>query len=349
MRDSTTWKIGGTKPFRLGSSKILGRTGGNLQNIEGTMRRVYTADPGKLLIQTDQSGADAAIVAYLARAGRYRQLFQNGIKVHTYIATHLFPEVWRMKSREFVMEGQPFNMEEILASPVPSLSSLAYWKPLSKLIKSSDDWPNTKHPKDRRYYYLGKQTGHSYNYGAQANTVRMNILEKSEGTVAVSAEEAGRFLGVVDQLFPEIKEWHEIVKWQVRQTGMLYNLHGHPYKIACPEHLESEPAKWKEVYSWIPASTVAMITNIAFYLLQEFIEDKSLPWDALINCHDSILSQAPAEQAMDVARKQKEFIEQSFTAPDGTRFKMGSETKVGFNWGSYDEESNPDGLKEVTL
>ena len=63
-RNTTIYKLGGTETFRASSSKWFGR-GTNLQNIEKSMRQLYWADDGKVLVQVDQSGAEALIVSYL--------------------------------------------------------------------------------------------------------------------------------------------------------------------------------------------------------------------------------------------------------------------------------------------
>lgn len=71
MRSSCTYKISGTKTFRLSSSKILGHWGENLQNKEKGMRVMYIPDDGKIFVQVDQSGAEALIVAYLCRNANF--------------------------------------------------------------------------------------------------------------------------------------------------------------------------------------------------------------------------------------------------------------------------------------
>src|SRR5690242_10436940 len=97
MRNTTQYKIAGTKTFRLSSSKALRRWGGNLQNIEKSMREIYEPDPGKIFVQVDQSGAEALITAYCCEDGQYRELFKNGIKPHSYLGMHLFKDVWPKK------------------------------------------------------------------------------------------------------------------------------------------------------------------------------------------------------------------------------------------------------------
>lgn len=338
MRDSTTWVITGTKTFRLGSRKILSTFGGNLQNIEKSMREVYIPDEGKIFVQVDQSGAEALIVAYLSEAAAFRQLFIHGVKPHVYVALHVFKDIWKKK----MIGVQGFDIEVILKTPIQALKSNPFWRDLDLLIKDSDNWSI-----DQRYYYLAKQTCHSANYGIEAPTFRMNILEKSGGKINISKEDAERFLLVYHAMFPEIQGWHRQLKRQVEQTHMLYNLHGHPYTLTSYTIQESH---WKELFSWIPQSTVGMITNVAYSKMQAFIEEMKLDWDLLTNCHDSYLLQCPVSEMNLCAAKGKEFMEQEFTSPaDEVKFKMRSEVQAGFNWNVFKKDKNPMGLKEIKL
>lgn len=345
MRNSTTYKLTGTKTFRLSSSKILKKWGGNLQNIEKSMREIYVPDEGKIFVQTDQAGAEALIVSYLTRDGNYRALFKNGIKPHTYICVHLFEDVWprKMQEHNFIQSQDELDIKKIIATPIPELKKNPLWKSLDGCIKSSDGWALTE-----RYYYLGKQTEHSSNYDIQPPTFRMNILEKSGGKIVISKADSERFIGTKHRLYPEIKEdFHMSVQAQVKRNRVLYNLHGHPYQITQPYFKESD---WKEYYSWIPQSTVGEITNIAYAKLQSFIEQENLAWDLLANTHDSYMCQCPIVDALACGAKMKEFIEQELVSPfDGTHFRMRSETSAGFNWRPFHPEKNPIGLKEINI
>jgi hypothetical protein len=156
-RDVTQYIISGTDSFRTGSRKLLSNKnknlknanfGGNRQNLEKSMRQIWKSDPGYSLVQCDQAGAEALIVAYLCRPGKYRQLFQFGIKPHTYIAMKLAPHVWMKHFDEA-------KIKQALASDIPTLKALPFWKDLDKLIKSSDNWPAQE-----RYYHFGKKTAH---------------------------------------------------------------------------------------------------------------------------------------------------------------------------------------------
>jgi hypothetical protein len=303
----------------------------------------------RIFVQTDQSGAEALIVAYLCSNGDFRQLFIHGVKPHVYVAMHVFLDVWKIKMREAGLLGDvKFDIDELVKASIKDLKTFPYWKALDSLIKDSDNWSL-----DQRYYYLAKQTCHSANYGITSEPFRMNILEKSGGKIVVSRADADHFLLTYHSLFPEIRDWHRRLRSQVEKTMIVYNLHGHPLTITWPEIPEN---KWKEIFAIPAQSTVGMITNIAFSRLQEYTEVNNLLWDNMINCHDSILSQCPIGQELELGKAQKQFIEQDFISPvDGAPFKMKSETQYGFNWAPFKKgkDGKPDvnkcGLRELKV
>lgn len=382
MRNSTTYKIAGPKTFRLSSSQILPKKimfegkikrkgwGGNLQNVEKGMREIYIPDgysPAlyekclyylkssdlsifseeeratlRIFVQRDQSGAEALIVAYCAEPGQYRELFKSQIKPHSYLAMHLFSEIWpdKMLEHNLISSKSDFDIQELIKCPISQLRQHPFWSPLDKLIKSSDDWPLTE-----RYYYLAKQTEHSSNYDVQPPMFRLNVLEKSGGKVVIEKEESERFLATKFSLFPEIKGYHRWVRQCAEKTKMLYNLHGHPYTITAWELIES---KWKELYAWIPQSTVGEITNIAFTNMYQYVCDNNKHWDLLQNNHDSYLCQCPVGEEKECAAAMGQFLEQEFTSPiDSAKFSMRSEVQYGFNWSPAKKDKNLVGLREL--
>jgi len=356
MRNSTMFKIAGPRTLRLSSNQILPRRivfngksvvkgwGSNLQNVEKSMREIYEADSGKTLVQADCAGAEALIVAYCCENGNYRQLFINGIKPHSYLAMQLFRDVWPKKMREhnIITGDSAFDIDELINTPIPLLKQNPFWQDLARLIKDSDDWDLTE-----RYYYLAKQTEHSSNFDINPPMFRMNVLEKSGGKIVISKEDSERFLMTKFALFPEIKGYHKWVRQCAESNKMLFNLHGHPYSITAYEILETQ---LKELYAWIPQSTVGEITNKAYTKMYEYIEQERRDWDLLTNTHDSYLLQCPIDEEKECGRKAKEFLEQEFTSPiDGVKFRMHSEVTSGKNWSPYKKDNNESGLKELKL
>lgn len=74
LRDSrvyTSYNVGGTVTGRLSSSSTPDGIGGNLQNIpRGDFRRIFVADPGKVLIKADLSQAEYRVLIWKARIHR---------------------------------------------------------------------------------------------------------------------------------------------------------------------------------------------------------------------------------------------------------------------------------------
>lgn len=366
-RNSTQYALAGPVTFRRASRKILGTYGTNLQNIEKSMRALYIPDGFtkeleskckfwletndlsifteeelfklRVMLQVDQAGAEALIVAYDCTAGDYRLLFENNVKPHVYVALKLFKDIWPKKAKE--LSGMDIDIDLLDKTPIPLLKKNPDWKELDKIIKDSDNWQISE-----RYYYLAKQTCHSANYDIQWAKFIMNILEKSGGKIVLDREQGMHFLNTYRALFPEIPARCERVRRQVDQTKMLFNLHGHPYIITNYNILENT---YKEFYAWSPQSTVGEITRIAFCQLQEYIESENKKWDVLADTHDSYLVQCPLTDVQDCSKKMQEFMNQELISPvDGTKFRMRSECQYGFNW-SNNSEYNPLGLRPLNF
>jgi hypothetical protein len=323
----------------------------------------------KKFVQVDQAGAEALIVAYCCRPGNYRKLFDCGIKVHSYIGMHVFASRWprKMLEEHLISDVADLPVKEMCELPIEQLPHHPKWKELASLIKSSDDWPASE-----RYYFIAKQICHSSNYSVGPYMYRMNTLDKSEGKVVIEEAEAVRSLSTYHGLFPEIRGYHRWIDEQVDANSILYNLHGHPYQIT---HYEILDKHRKELYSWIPQSTVGEITNIAYARMYSFLQvgqrggqaihpsvTEALDLffvgkrsfigmvDLLANTHDSYLTQTHPDYDIETAKVMKFFIEQSFTSPiDGIKFSMKSEAQSGFNWSPYKKCKNEQGLREIKL
>ncbi len=366
MRCSCTWKLSGTKTFRKASTKILGHWGSNMANYEKSLRKIYRPDGfsdsvkekclywlgcGDLsvfteeelmtinvFIQSDESGADALIVAYESQAKQFRQLFLNAVKPHVYVALKLFAHVWKKKYKQMGGLIEDLNIDELCETPIGDLKKHPYWREIDSLIKKSDEWSASE-----RYYYLAKQTCHSANYGIMANTFRMNVLEKSGGKIFISNDDATHFLGAYRSWFPEIPERCRWVEECIRKSGVIYNLFGHPYEITDYRWED----KLKEYYAWSPQSTVGQIVSRAVVDFCKYAEENNKCWDFLNDCHDSYLTQGLLIDVKERRDKMREFMNVPLVSPiDQAKFNMKSEQRVGFNW-SDEKSDNPLGLREL--
>lgn len=308
----TNWKPAGSKTFRLASKQQFGY-GGNAQNWEKILRKQFIADPGKVLIQCDQAGAEAVIVSYLTPNMNYRRMFKAGIKSHVFVALHAFKERW---AAEFG------DISEYLAADVEALALLPRWKEMKALISESDNWPAAE-----RYYFIAKMICHASNYGMGAHEFTLNALAKSEGSINLTKAQAQAFLTLYHSLFPEIQRWHVDTIQQLKLTRTLYNFFGYPRTF----HGPLCDRTYKDAYSFVPQSTVGVITHNAFVKMQNYIEENGRDWDLLNNCHDSYAMQVPEDEAQDAAKVMKPYLMQSITSHRGEQFVMGSDCKVGKN------------------
>jgi len=343
-RNTTLYKIAGPETFRLSSKTLFARKsssfgpafdgyGTNLQNIEKYIRAIYIPDKGKLFLQRDQSGAEALIVAYLCKPGRFRDLFIYGVKPHVFVALHLFKE-------QFI-EKEP-SLKDVIykatKTEIKELGNLNKWNEVDFLIKDSDNWSSKE-----RYYFIAKAACYLANYEGHGHALRLSILEKSEGAIVLTDKEGEEYLQFYRTLFPEIVNWRYGIDQKVRVSKVLYNLFGHPR-----EFTQNLKDNFRDCYAFIPQSTVGVITHIAITKMQQYIEEHNLDWDILQNNHDSFLVQSPILEWRHCAEKMKEFIEIDLISPyDKTPFKMRSGLTIGKNWGPYHETKNPCGLIEI--
>lgn len=307
MRFVCSFDVAGTKSYRLSSRKLFGAFGNNAQNVPESVRECLIADPGHSIFQVDQAGAEALIVAYLCRAGNYRELFDVGIKPHVYLALNIFTDKFRGK---YPRERYQFRR------PV-ELAQLPEWKELNNTIKHAEV-----------EYALGKMTAHAKAYDMKAPTFRLNVLQKSQGTITLSLDDAKHFLNTYDSLFPEILEWQTAIETEVSNGRVLTNLFGFPRLFA---GRWSEELK-REAYSFIPQSTVGCLTSVAAAELQQAIEQNNWRCDLLANVHDALVGQCRHGLEETVCR----FIQSSFGRPlttaQGETLRMKSEAMIGPTW-----------------
>lgn len=84
-RWAASYNIGGTNTGRWSSSDNPLRHSANAQNISNDLRRVFVPDPGYVMVQCDQQGAESRGVAYLSGDPNYIKAVESG-DVHTTVA-----------------------------------------------------------------------------------------------------------------------------------------------------------------------------------------------------------------------------------------------------------------------
>jgi len=302
----------------------------NLQNPAKPLMACITARAGHSFVQCDQAGAEALIVAHLTRPGRYRALFTAGIKPHTFIAFRLFAA---QKPEWF--DDLPLPSEAYLKETDPQkLSKLPDWYKINKRVSESGD-----------PYFIGKRTCHARSYKMGFFNFIQSTLKDSHGTMVLTAPEAKRFLGMFDDMFPEILEWQQETIEIAMATRTLHNIFGHPRHCG---RIFTESYK-RELISFKPQSSVAVISHMAIHSISEYIVKQQRRWALLNQKHDSILLEVPDTEVHEAAKVMQQGLAVEMTGRDGVRFTMRSDAQHGRNWAPFHAVKNPDGMRNLKL
>ena len=193
-------------------------------------------------------------------------------------------------------------------------------------------------------YDLAKRTVHGSNYSMGWKTMQESILQGTAGRVVLTAAECKRLLNSYFDLFPEVKVFQATFDKHAQEFTEFENLFG--WKVKCIQRYTT--AVGRTCISWGPQSTVGVATIQAGQRFQLYLEDHNRNWN-LLNCvHDSLLVEAPADEVVEAANVLANCMTFTFTSPvDGWQCTIGVEKSIGNNWGKWDAEENPNGLKVI--
>jgi DNA polymerase-1 len=185
-RIRTTYNIAGTNTGRFSSSLSAFGTGGNLQNVEESLRSIFIADRGMKFAKCDAKSGESYIVGAiegnLFNDWTYLDAIQSG-DIHTTVAKLCWPDSgWTGDiKRDKELAGRPFY-------------------------------------RHHSYRQVAKKLGHSSSYGGQPDT-----LAKANGLpIDVVIQFQPRYFNA----FPAHKHWQQSVDSALRRTGFLVSLTG---------------------------------------------------------------------------------------------------------------------------
>jgi DNA polymerase I len=185
-RMRTSYNIAGTSTGRFSSSLSEFGTGGNLQNVEESLRSIFIADKGMKLGNFDaeqgESRAVGAIEWNLFHDGRYLDACESG-DLHTAVARICWPDLGWTNS----LEGD----------------------------RSLAERPFYRHHSRR---HMCKVLGHGTNYGGLPKT--MSAETKIDISIIID------FQRKYFKPFPAHQNWHAWVETQIRSYGRLTSLTG---------------------------------------------------------------------------------------------------------------------------
>lgn len=185
-RIRTSYNIAGTTTGRFSSSFSEFGTGGNLQNVEESLRSIFVADPGMKMAYIDAQQGESRVVGAiewnLFGDGRYLDACESG-DLHTTVAKLVWPGL--------------------------------QWKNDPRLDKALAEEPYYRHYSRR---FMCKKIGHGTNYGGKPATLAAQAK--------VNVELVEEFQPAYFASFPAHLEWHEYVTEQVRRYGQITHLTG---------------------------------------------------------------------------------------------------------------------------
>ncbi|HEY4797881.1 MAG TPA: DNA polymerase, partial [Bacteroidia bacterium] len=185
-RYRTSYNIAGTDTGRFSSSLSEFGTGGNLQNIEEDLRRIFIADKGKKLAYLDAAQGESRVVGAiewnLFKDETYLNACESG-DLHTDVARLCWPNLG--------------------------------WKGDLKRDRELAEKPYYRHYSRR---FMCKKLGHGSNYGGKAKTLA------DQSKIEVNAVE--QFQEAYFRIFPVHFRWHAHVEKEIRTKGELVSLMG---------------------------------------------------------------------------------------------------------------------------
>jgi DNA polymerase I-like protein with 3'-5' exonuclease and polymerase domains len=185
-RIRTSYNIAGTSTGRFSSSLSEFGTGGNLQNVEESLRSVFIADPGWKFAKCDAKSGESYAVGAIEwnrfGDGTYLDAVESG-DIHTSVARLVWPDR---------------GWTNVLAAD-KNLAEQPFYRNFS-------------------YRFMCKKLGHGSNYAGKPFT----LAEQSRVPIDVVAEFQRQYFTA----FPAHQRWQSDVEHQLRRTGNLTSLTG---------------------------------------------------------------------------------------------------------------------------
>ena len=299
-RYRTSYNIAGTETGRPSSSTNAYGTGGNAQNIAGSLRFVFVADPGMRMCVIDLEQVEARDVGYFCGVLFDDWTFLDNCEsgdLHTNNCKLVWPELG--------------------------------WTGEAKADRALADKPFYR---DFSYRDMSKRGGHLTNYFGTSWTMARSL--KIPGAIAETFQ-ARYCKGGTDAkgkpilpAFPAIPRWWQWTAQQLQTTHQLTTPFGRT------RHFFGRPGDdttLREAIAFLPQSTTADRMNLGLWRVWKKFPQCQL----LAQTYDSITFQYP--EGLDENELIPQILEQlevTLVAPSGRKYSVPGEAKVGWNWGS---------------
>ena len=301
-RFRTSYNIAGTETGRPSSSTNAFGTGGNAQNIAPALRYIFVSDLGKKLCVIDLEQVEARDVGFFCGC-----LFDD----------------WRF-------------LDNCESGDLHSNNAKLIWPGLPW----TGDRKGDRLVADRQFYRefshrdMSKRGGHLSNYMGTAWTasrslkVPLKIMEEFQARyVRGRPADPARGLEAIEPAFPAIARWWQWTAEQLQTTQLLVTPFGRR------RHFFGRPGDdttLREAIAFLPQSTTADRMNLGLWRVWRHMPEVQL----LAQTYDSITFQYDESADEDqIIGRALELIQVELRAPNGRRYVVPGEAKVGWNWG----------------
>ena len=305
----SSFSIAGTKTGRLASKYSDFGTGTNLQNIDRRLRSIFSPDPGKILVNIDLEQADSRNV--------------GAITHNLFYSSH----------------GSAFASRYLDACESGDLhTSVAklVWPDLGWTSVAREDRAIAEQIYHRQdsFRQTSKKLGHASNYRGKPAT----IAKATNTPVGIVRSFQERYF----KAFPTIKMWWEWIDHQFSYyPGILTTLYGRR-RTFFGRHNDDQTLRDATAYE--PQSMTGHQIDKALHAVWLKYSQVEL----ILQVHDNILFQIPETDITlvpEICRTMEEA--HAIELAGGRKFFVPVEAKAGMNWGDYDKDENPNGLKKV--
>lgn len=307
-----SFNVAGTDTGRLSSQVSDMGTGTNLQNINGRMKEIFIADAGHMIVDIDLEQGDSRGVGAIAW--------------NMFVESH--GEEWAGKYLDACESGD-------LHTTVCRMA----WKNL--------DWPAD--PKlwkavaegiayrDLSYRDLAKKLGHGSNYLGQPATMAAH----TKLPVALVSGFQSNYFGE----FECVKAWQDETIRQITENRYLITPFGRRrYFWDDPKKQSTKNA----AIAYSPQNTTGEATNRGMLQLFRYRNAKNLPIKFLLQVHDSSVLSMCERRIEELVPLVLDKLRVELPLKKGRIFSIPHGVKVGWNYGAYDKDLNPYGLKKWT-
>jgi DNA polymerase I-like protein with 3'-5' exonuclease and polymerase domains len=199
------------------------------------------------------------------------------------------------------------------------------WAGDPKADKELAELPYYRHYSRR---FMCKKIGHGTNYGGQSRTLAQQAK--------VDVELIQEFQPIYFRAFPAHLRWHAHVERTLLEDGTIINLTGRKRQFW---GRRNDPATLREAIAYDPQGSLADIVNCGMLRLW-----RSRICQLLMQVHDAVVVQYLEEVEDEIIPK----ICDALTYPvwiGDRELVIPYGVKVGWNFGEYNEETNPSGLR----